>query len=624
MKKLTLLPLFVVLVLINLSSATFVNAQKDPERSEKFKRVKNAIPNRYIVVFDENVVRVNDVLPTPLKSEAISRVSSDLASSYGGRIHSLYAFALKGYAAEMSRQDALRLSLDPRVRFVEEDSIVYADQTTQTGAPWGLDRIDQRNLPLPGNFTLGNLNGAPSTNTLIYNNGSYTYTTTGANVNAYILDSGIRASHQEFAGRIKSIQDFINDGKNGEDCNGHGTHVAGIVGGSTYGVAKNVNIHSIRVLGCSGSSANSSTLNGINWVIQNHVKPAVINMSLGGGFSNASNTAVQNAINAGITVVVSAGNENNDACDKSPASAPEVLTVGSTGHNSTDKSQFDNRSSFSNYGNCVDIFAPGSFITSADYQGDNLIINKSGTSMAAPHVAGVAARFLQNFPNATPAQVANSLVNDATNGVVVNAGPGSPNKLLFADSVFNGTPPPAPAPTPAPAIRINESGPATPYPSTLTVSGLSGVIGNEPNSLQVRINGFSHTYPGEVSFLLEGPTGARLLIQSFVAEGEDANNHVYTISDAGAEKMSTSALVQGSVYKPTALSLSNGFSLPNFPSPGPGNSYNNPGPANNGTATLISTFGGTNPNGTWSLYVKDEFSGDRGRIDNWSLDILTS
>lgn len=240
----------------------------------------------------------------------------------------------------------------------------------QGGATWGLDRIDQRDLPL---------------------NSNYHYDYDGSGVTAFVIDTGVRNTHNEFGGRASSGYDFIDNDNDSSDCNGHGTHVAGTIGGSTYGVAKNVNIVGVRVLNCSGSGTNSGVISGINWVKNNAQGPSVANMSLGGGASQALDDAVNAAVAAGISFVVAAGNDNSNACNYSPARAANAVTVGST-------TSTDSRSSFSNYGTCLDIYAPGSSITSAWYNSNSATNTISGTSMASPHVAGVAALYLAENP----------------------------------------------------------------------------------------------------------------------------------------------------------------------------------------------------------------------------------
>ncbi|MFN2512051.1 MAG: S8 family peptidase [Pyrinomonadaceae bacterium] len=355
----------------------------------------NKIENQYIVVLDDAVVgETGDYSIAPY-------IASEMAANYKGKIKHVYKHAINGFAMEMSEAEAEALSLDYRVEFVEEDGVVTAD-ATQTNPPWGLDRIDQRNRPLSG---------------------TYTYNWTGSGVRAYIIDTGIRTTHSQFGGRASNVFDAF--GGSGADCNGHGTHVAGTVGGSTYGVAKSSLLRGVRVLNCSGSGSNSGVIAGVDWVRNNHIAPAVANMSLGGGISTALDTAVNNLHNAGVTIAVAAGNSNANACNSSPARAANAITVGST-------TSSDARSSFSNFGTCLDLFAPGSSILSAWYTSNTATATLSGTSMASPHVAGVAALYKQANPSASSTTIRNAIVNNATTGVVSNPGTGSPNRLLYS------------------------------------------------------------------------------------------------------------------------------------------------------------------------------------------------
>lgn len=363
----------------------------------------NTIRDRYIVVLEKN---------TPRAAAESARAD---AVRHGGTVHHQYGHALQGFAATLPASALDGIRRNPNVAYIEADGVVRADDT-QTGATWGLDRADQRTLPL---------------------NGSYTYDTAAAGVKAYVIDTGIRTTHSQFGGRALAGYSAVNDGRGAQDCNGHGTHVAGTVGASTYGIAKQVSLVAVRVLGCDGSGASSGVIAGVDWVTGNHQagQLAVANMSLGGGAWSALDTAVANSIADGVVYAVAAGNANENACNSSPARLPAAVTVGATASS-------DARSSFSNFGSCLDLFAPGSSITSAYHTADTATATMSGTSMAAPHVAGAAALYLHANPSATPAAVRDALVNGATANVVINAGTGSPNRLLYARVAAVTTPPP--------------------------------------------------------------------------------------------------------------------------------------------------------------------------------------
>ncbi|MGV8930743.1 MAG: S8 family serine peptidase [Luteimonas sp.] len=386
-----------------LAAATALSLSSTVSAGELF-FADEPIPGQYIVVLRESAAA--------MKAERSSRpstasVAREMGKGYGVSVLRSYDRALRGFVVKASDRSLARLVADPRVAYVEEDGVVRAFGN-QTGATWGLDRIDQRSLPLSG---------------------TYGYDTDAATVNAYIIDSGIYAANNDFGGRVSGGMTAINDGNGTNDCNSHGTHVAGTVGGTTWGVAKNVRLHPVRVLDCNGSGELSGVIAGLEWVAANHIKPAVANMSLGASVSQALDDATTRLVGAGVMVVVAAGNDNADACTHSPARAPLALTVAATGRT-------DARAYFSNFGSCVDLFAPGLDITSAGNTGPDSVLTISGTSMASPHAAGAAALYLALNPNSTPAETTLALIKLTSSGKVTDAA-GSPNRLLFSKG-FNG------------------------------------------------------------------------------------------------------------------------------------------------------------------------------------------
>ncbi len=398
-------------------------------------RPDQPVPGQYIVTLRPS-------------GDSIPGAAALLARLHGGSVVQTFQSALSGFTVRMSDAQAQALASDPRVAAVEQDGYVHALDTQTPTPSWGLDRIDQRDLP---------------------GNSSYSYGYGPATVHAYIIDTGIRTSNTDFGGRASVGVDEIGDGQNGQDCAGHGTHVAGTVGGSTYGVAKNVLLVAVRVLNCSGSGTYTQVIAGIDWVTAHAIKPAVANMSLGGTKSTALNNAVANSISSGVTYAVAAGNSNANACSYSPSSTTAAITVGAT-------TSADARASFSNIGTCVDIFAPGDTIVSDWYTSDTATATLSGTSMATPHVTGTAALYLEANQSATPAQVASALTANATTGHVTSPGTGSPNLLLYEGFLVPTAPPPPPQPT-APGTPVLT---ATPGNGTVSLSWTAPGPGSKP------------------------------------------------------------------------------------------------------------------------------------------------
>jgi subtilisin family serine protease len=488
-----------------------------------------AVKDSYIVILNDG--------DAGLEAEGVEDTATEMAAEVGGAIEHRYTAAVRGFSARMTEQQATRLISDPRVAYVQQNHRFQATASQTNPPSYGLDRIDQRALPL---------------------NKAYSYATEAANVTAYIIDTGVRTTHQDFGGRATSGIDTVDNDNDATDCNGHGTHVAGTVAGTRFGVAKKAKVVGVRVLNCAGSGSDASVIAGIDWVTRNAVKPAVANLSLGGSRNDALDRAIRTSIASGVTYAVAAGNENAKACDSSPARTREAITVGATDGT-------DGRAPFSNFGPCVDLFAPGASIVSANDNSDTATATLSGTSMASPHVAGAAALYLATHPNATPAQVQTALVTSATTGKVADAGPGSPNRLLFTGTGNATTPPPPSGPTtPDPVtcgaftqgtnVNIPDRGTAL---SPLTVKGCTGKA-SRTTKVDVHI---THPFRGDLAVDLIAP--------------------------------------DGSVYRLKRINSRDGS------------------PDVHGTVTLNASA--ENKNGVWKLQARDTWRADTGYIDFWTI-----
>jgi len=579
-----------------------------------------AVADSYIVVFkDSSVARTN-----------VDDNATRLVNRHGGAVARTYEAALRGFEVQVDAKAAARIAADPAVAYVEQNHTVSISGTQANPPSWGLDRIDQRALPL---------------------NSSYTYPNTASNVHAYIIDTGILFSHSDFGGRAVTGYDAV-DGGSADDCNGHGTHVAGTVGGAAYGVAKGVQLVGVRVLNCSGSGTNAGVIGGVDWVTANAVKPAVANMSLGGGANASLDTAVRNSIISGVSYGLAAGNDSGgNACNSSPARTAEGITVGST-------TNTDARSSFSNIGTCVDIFAPGSSITSAWYTSNTATNTISGTSMATPHVVGAAALVASSNPSWTAQQARDYLVNNATNGAVGNPGTGSPNKLLY---VVNGdTPPPtndfsvsvSPASgSTAPGGSVTATvGTATTNGSaqsvSLSASGLpSGATASfspatvtSGGSSTLTISTTASTAPGTYPVTVRGTatSGSKTVTYSLTVTGtgggscSGTNGTDVAIPDTNVT-VSSSIVISGCARNASSASTVavnivhtyRGDLVIDLVAPD-GSSYrlknsSASDSADNVNTTYTANLSSEAANGTWQLRVRDVYSADTGYLNTWTL-----
>ncbi len=556
---------------------------------------------------------VKDSYIVSLKPGAASRAAApELAGKYGGQVGKVWQHALNGFSVKMTATQAAKLAADPKVAFVEQDAEVSLLDVQQNPPSWGLDRVDQRDLPL--------------------SNG-YQYDTTAANVTAYIVDTGVRTTHQTFGGRATWGTNTSGDGNN-SDCNGHGTHVAGTVAGAEYGIAKAAKVVAVKVLNCQGSGTIQGVVDGVNWVTANAVKPAVANMSLGGGAAAALDTAVRNSVASGVTYALASGNSNADACSSSPARVAEAITVNAS-------TNTDARASFSNYGTCTDIFAPGQNIVSAWHTSDTATNNISGTSMASPHVAGGAALWLATHPTDSPDAVWAGLNAASTPNKITSPGTGSPNKLLH--TLFGGSQPGNPSVTnpgtqtstvgsPA-SLQLSASGGTAPY--SWSVSGLpaglsasaSGAITGTPTAAG------TSTVTATVTDSA-GKTGTATFswVVNAVGGGCDAKTNSTPVAIGDLSTVTSTIVVSGcsgnaATGSSVAVAITHSYKgdlVVDLVAPD-GSVYNlhnrTGGSADNINETFARDLSGEAANGTWTLRVRDAAFLDTGTLNSWTLDV---
>ncbi|WP_434445130.1 S8 family peptidase [Lentzea sp. E54] len=561
----------------------------------------NTIQDSYIVVLKN----------TTTGSEVNGRVS-DLASRYGGKVGFTYRAAFKGFSATMSKQQAKRLAADPSVAYVEQDRTVQVLADQLNPPSWGLDRVDQADLPL---------------------NSKYSYSTGAANVTAYVIDTGINYDHADFGGRATFGFDAFTDGRNGKDCQGHGTHVAGTVGGTTYGVAKNVKLKAVRVLNCAGGGSVSTEAAGVDWVTANAVLPAVANMSLYTGTANEPSRVLDDAVRAsigrGITYVVAAGNFNDDSCKYSPQRVTETINVMAT-------ARTDARASFSSYGTCSDLFAPGQDIVSASYSNNSGSATMSGTSMASPHVAGAAALYLADNPAKTPAEVHAAILAQATPNKVTNPGANSANRLLRTNTggvpgvsvanpgnqatALNGTA----------NLQLSASGGTAPYtwsasglPTGLSIGSSTGVVSGTASVAGT----YNVTVTATASAGGSGSTSFTWTVGSATCATQTNGTDVAIRDNATVSSAITFSGCTGTASASSKVEVHikhtyKGDLVVDLVAPD-GTAYNlhnrAGGSADNIAQTYTANLSSETRNGTWTLRVRDAATADVGTIDTWSL-----